>query len=401
MAIAIGILRVEAVHQGVLQFLDLNLAVAIGVHRLCLTGRKGILPSINDTIAIGIRAEGNLGRPVAELFCRQAAIPVRVAINLSGGGQDRDRCQKRKSYELPNHDHPILARVEPERKHLHKRKSVMHPEHSLATELPQSRAIVQVGVGGKVLSHWLYHSWPFLGSRAGETCAIRKSLDSPQVLEERKRKNSVIRTTITLALIVLAGLTPATAAVEVRCESQLAGYNYCRGDTASGVRLVQQLDRHSCIQNDTWGYDANGVWVANGCRAVFALGSSNPSGQSQGIGGMVLGLFGLGNQRVAEPAPSPPDLIAPVPPAAEMERSRRQSSIPSYGSAAVAVIPPPAPVVRCESTGVTQRCPAYFRSHVELYRKLSPAECRFNVTWGYAYGLVWVDKGCRAEFALY
>lgn len=214
----------------------------------------------------------------------------------------------------------------------------------------------------------------------------------------------MIRTTIFFACLVWAGTAAANASVEVRCESQLAGYSYCRGDTTNGVRLAQQLDRHSCIQNDTWGFDANGVWVANGCRAVFALGSSNP-GQSQGIGGTLLGLFGLGGQRAEEPAPQAPPpaafMASPPPPAAEMSRSRRQSNAPSYGNAAVAVLPPPAPLVRCESAGAAQRCPAYFRSHVELYRKLSPSECRFNVTWGYAYGLVWVDKGCRAEFALY
>ena len=36
--------------------------------------------------------------------------------------------------------------------------------------------------------------------------------------------------------------------------------------------LVDQLSRAGCWKGDTWGYDRRGIWVANGCRAVFRVG---------------------------------------------------------------------------------------------------------------------------------
>ena len=53
------------------------------------------------------------------------------------------------------------------------------------------------------------------------------------------------------------------------CDARGDGYRYCRADTRGGVRLVQQLSRTRCRQNDTWGYDQGGVWVDRGCRAEF------------------------------------------------------------------------------------------------------------------------------------
>jgi hypothetical protein len=53
------------------------------------------------------------------------------------------------------------------------------------------------------------------------------------------------------------------------CDARGDGYRYCRADTRGGVRLVQQLSKTRCRQNDTWGYDRGGVWVDRGCRAEF------------------------------------------------------------------------------------------------------------------------------------
>jgi hypothetical protein len=40
----------------------------------------------------------------------------------------------------------------------------------------------------------------------------------------------------------------------------------------NGVTLSRQLSDSGCVQGKTWGYDANGIWVSNGCRAEFTLG---------------------------------------------------------------------------------------------------------------------------------
>ncbi|HXH03617.1 MAG TPA: DUF3011 domain-containing protein [Candidatus Competibacteraceae bacterium] len=59
----------------------------------------------------------------------------------------------------------------------------------------------------------------------------------------------------------------------VTCESRDERYTYCRADTRGGVRLVDRLSRSPCIEGRTWGYDRRGIWVDQGCRARFALGS--------------------------------------------------------------------------------------------------------------------------------
>jgi hypothetical protein len=41
------------------------------------------------------------------------------------------------------------------------------------------------------------------------------------------------------------------------------------------------------------------------------------------------------------------------------------------------------------------------RSDVELIRQRSTSACRFNTSWGYDRRGVWVNKGCRADFAVY
>ncbi len=36
--------------------------------------------------------------------------------------------------------------------------------------------------------------------------------------------------------------------------------------------MVRQFSRSACRQNDTWGYDARGIWVDRGCGADFEVG---------------------------------------------------------------------------------------------------------------------------------
>jgi len=63
---------------------------------------------------------------------------------------------------------------------------------------------------------------------------------------------------------------PSQAIHTFVCESQ-GRRTYCRADTRFGIRLLRQLSRNDCITNRTWGTDANGVWVSDGCRAEFAM----------------------------------------------------------------------------------------------------------------------------------
>ena len=122
----------------------------------------------------------------------------------------------------------------------------------------------------------------------------------------------------------------------------------CAADTTYGVYLNRQLSSDNCQYNRDWGYDRNGIWARNGCRAEFVTGDPNSYGN---LGGM---------------------------------SSTRYTS-----------------TVVCESqNGRRQTCGADTRYGVDIYRQLSKSECIFNSTWGYDSRGIWVDRGCRAEFAL-
>lgn len=57
-------------------------------------------------------------------------------------------------------------------------------------------------------------------------------------------------------------------------------------------------------------------------------------------------------------------------------------------------------VFRCESSDGRQRfCQAEVRGGVRIVRQLSRTACTEGDTWGVARDGVWVDRGCRAEFA--
>ncbi len=57
------------------------------------------------------------------------------------------------------------------------------------------------------------------------------------------------------------------------CESDYNRRHRCAADTRFGVEMRRQISRTDCVFNRTWGYDRDGVWVANGCRAEFLIRS--------------------------------------------------------------------------------------------------------------------------------
>lgn len=136
----------------------------------------------------------------------------------------------------------------------------------------------------------------------------------------------------------------------IRCESHDYRRQSCRFDTRGGVTLVRQLSDQRCVQGRNWGHDRNGVWVANGCRAEFAVGRG-------------------GHHRPGQ---------RPLPP---MAAGR---------------------IVRCESSDHRQhRCNIPVHHGVVLSRQLSQASCVRGRNWGHDRGGIWVARGCRAEFAVH
>ncbi|HMN52707.1 MAG TPA: DUF3011 domain-containing protein [Sphingopyxis sp.] len=60
----------------------------------------------------------------------------------------------------------------------------------------------------------------------------------------------------------------------LRCESRSNRYEQCNVQTNGRVELLRKLGG-KCNAGRQWGYDANLIWVTNGCRAEFGYGYAN------------------------------------------------------------------------------------------------------------------------------
>ncbi len=134
---------------------------------------------------------------------------------------------------------------------------------------------------------------------------------------------------------------------EIVCESNSNRTHHCEADTRFGVELVRQISNARCIRDRTWGYDRRSIWVSDGCRARFRLGTGGSSWPGGGGSG------GSTTQRIT-----------------------------------------------CESIrDQHQTCPARGRiTSVRLARQLSNSACTQGRTWGWHDRSVWVSRGCRGEF---
>ncbi len=141
------------------------------------------------------------------------------------------------------------------------------------------------------------------------------------------------------------GGPPAT----VRCESRQGRTTYCRTGTRGPVRLQRQLSGSPCIAYDTWGADPDGggIWVWNGCRAVFVVGG------------------GWG------PPPEP-----------DWRPGRGRT-------------------VTCASQDFQyNHCRLGPRRHVRLVKNLSNTRCVRGDNWDVDRGGIWVDRGCVGRFVV-
>lgn len=187
-----------------------------------------------------------------------------------------------------------------------------------------------------------------------------------------------------LALVALFAM-PSAKAETVTCESNNGNYRECSADTRGGVTLARQLSSQGCWEGDTWGYDRNRIWVNNGCRAQFNVGGSSSSGSGNGNGvaaAVVVALVGAA-------------IIANN----KNKRDRDDDRDDGWGNGGN-----PRYTFRCESQNNRY---AYCstgggrRGHVEIYRQLSDRRCVYGQNWGTQGSQVWVNDGCRAEFAVY
>ncbi len=174
----------------------------------------------------------------------------------------------------------------------------------------------------------------------------------------------IIRVSSALASVLVAGLlaTSAPAAAQygndygrtIRCDSNDGRMQTCSVDTRGGVRLVRQYSKSSCVEGHSWGTNRSGIWVAQGCRAEFAVGSGNGNGNNNG------GHWGGGNG----------------------------GNSGNVGNS-----------VRCDSNDNRYRQCPIDGGRVYLERQYSKSACIEGQTWGSGRGYVWVNNGCRGQFA--
>ncbi|MCD9087284.1 DUF3011 domain-containing protein [Stenotrophomonas sp. SY1] len=58
---------------------------------------------------------------------------------------------------------------------------------------------------------------------------------------------------------------------KVVCESKGEQRRECGVSVVRRVTLVEQLSSATCREGETWGWDAYGIWVDDGCRAEFSV----------------------------------------------------------------------------------------------------------------------------------
>jgi hypothetical protein len=106
--------------------------------------------------------------------------------------------------------------------------------------------------------------------------------------------------------------------------------------------MVNQRSGSPCQQGYSWGYDMQGIWVDHGCRADFAVSSGN--NRWNGGDGQT---------------------------------------------------------ITCSSDdGGRHYCSVNTRGGVKMVNQRSDARCQQGYSWGYDQRGIWVDHGCRADFAV-
>jgi len=164
----------------------------------------------------------------------------------------------------------------------------------------------------------------------------------------------VLLGTLTFAFLVFPALNPSSGSALAAMPGQHAYKLYCASDDFdrhfcptygySNVELIRQRSESPCIYGRTWGVARDSIWVDRGCRADFAIGAGEYA-HGGGYGGVR--------------------------------------------------------TFYCSSDDFNFRgCRVNTYGGVRLIRQRSEAPCVFGQTWGFDERGLWVDRGCRADFAV-
>jgi hypothetical protein len=247
-----------------------------------------------------------------------------------------------------------------------------------------------------------------------------------------------------LGLLLASALVPATRVATagedgsfragpqdqvITCESRDGRERFCPAPIGNSARVVRELGTAPCIEDETWRWNPQGVYVRRGCRAQFAF---RPSGGSSGGGwggsGRPVAINCGSAQNGSNFCPAPNDgRVSLVSSSGRVQCTDgytwradqsgifvrngcngRFSYYPMNSDGGGWGPPPggwnpsqPFELV-CESHSHRwAACPANIHGSVQLTRQLSNAPCVRNQTWGHIRNeAIWVSNGCRARFQI-
>jgi predicted porin len=179
----------------------------------------------------------------------------------------------------------------------------------------------------------------------------------------------------------------------IECGAAVGDRNACVAGTSSGVVLVRQSGEGNCVLGKTWGFDAKGVWVADGCRGTFAFTDDRETLACSAA---------AGGREVCRANTAGGVALVTGTPSCALGRTwgYDQDGVWVADGCQGTFVLTTRPAVACGSDGARQHCAADTSAGVVLARTTSSASCVLGQTWDYDATGVWVDKGCRAEFGL-
>ena len=168
-----------------------------------------------------------------------------------------------------------------------------------------------------------------------------------------------------IAAAAMLGLTALPAAAQasrqIQCASANGGPKRCTlPQPILNAQLLRQLGNAPCVRGQSWGFDRGAVYVSYGCAGKFNVWTAAVTNPGYPGGGYPGGGY------------------------------------PGAGGG----YPPAAGLVTCESWGYQpRRCAANTRGGVRLAR-VNGGNCVQGQSWGFDRDEIWVNGGCRAQFAV-
>lgn len=177
----------------------------------------------------------------------------------------------------------------------------------------------------------------------------------------------------------------------VRCESIGSRRAFCRVNTQGSVRILRQISHNACIQGRSWSYGARGIWVSNGCRADFAIGSRRYDRRGDTYGANGYNPDGYGANYNSDSGYRNDSNY----------RNGNDDSRDSNGNSAYGhthYVDNSGRIIHCQSSGDGRSYCGDSHTRYTMSGNRDP-DCIEGQTWGTDGRGTWVSGGCNADFS--